>query len=138
MPALLQPDVARQAAQRRSPRDYQQGYAGVLSRPDAFTSTSGRDAGAAAAARHPTLALVQQRLRQGCSPGARRDGFKLGLVVEGGGMRGIISGAMLMALQDLGLTGVFDAAYGSSAGAINGERQQRVHARTSTVEASAA
>lgn len=34
-------------------------------------------------------------------------------------MRGIISGAMLMALQDLGLDNVFDAVYGASAGAIN-------------------
>ncbi len=34
-------------------------------------------------------------------------------------MQGVISGSMLMALRDLGLTHAFDAVYGSSAGAIN-------------------
>ncbi len=34
-------------------------------------------------------------------------------------MRGVVSGAMLMALRDLGLAHAFDAVYGSSAGAIN-------------------
>eukprot|EP00879_Flechtneria_rotunda_P017554 GHRR01018404.1.p1 GENE.GHRR01018404.1~~GHRR01018404.1.p1 ORF type:complete len:327 (+),score=120.06 GHRR01018404.1:680-1660(+) len=34
-------------------------------------------------------------------------------------MRGIVTGAMLMGLRDMGLTGVFDAVYGASAGAIN-------------------
>ena len=44
---------------------------------------------------HPTMRLIQSRLQQGSMPGQRTDGFKLGLVVEGGGMRGCISGAML-------------------------------------------
>ncbi|KAI7840064.1 hypothetical protein COHA_006195 [Chlorella ohadii] len=56
---------------------------------------------------------------EGSRPGTRRDPFKLGLVVEGGGMRGCVSGGMLQALTDLGLQGAFDAVYGSSAGAIN-------------------
>ncbi|EFJ42613.1 hypothetical protein VOLCADRAFT_121503 [Volvox carteri f. nagariensis] len=60
---------------------------------------------------HPTLRLIASRIRSGSRPGARRDGARLGLVVEGGGMRGCISGAMLMALHDLGLTDVFDAIY---------------------------
>eukprot|EP00775_Hariotina_reticulata_P009223 gene9223-9388_t len=64
---------------------------------------------------HPVLQLMQQRVQDGTSPGQRKDNFKLGLVVEGGGMRG----AMLMGLLDMGLTGVFDAVYGASAGAIN-------------------
>lgn len=34
-------------------------------------------------------------------------------------MRGVISAGMVSALEELGLTGVFDAVYGSSAGAIN-------------------
>ncbi|GLC42003.1 hypothetical protein PLESTM_001275600 [Pleodorina starrii] len=68
---------------------------------------------------HPTLRLIASRLRSGSKPGARTDGARLGLVVEGGGMRGCISGAMLMALYDLGCTNCFDAVYGASAGAIN-------------------
>ncbi|KXZ54288.1 hypothetical protein GPECTOR_5g375 [Gonium pectorale] len=68
---------------------------------------------------HPTLRLIADRVRSGSAPGARTDGKRLGLVVEGGGMRGCISGAMLMGLLDLGLTNAFDAVYGASAGAIN-------------------
>lgn len=48
-----------------------------------------------------------------------RDGCKLGLAVEGGGMRGVVSGAMLIALEDLGLKHLFDGYYGTSAGSIN-------------------
>ncbi|MDP2996870.1 MAG: patatin-like phospholipase family protein [Bryobacterales bacterium] len=44
---------------------------------------------------------------------------KLGLVIEGGGMRGVISGGVLVAMERLGLTDVFDEVYGESAGAIN-------------------
>lgn len=65
---------------------------------------------------HPVLRLLQQRLADGSAPGARSDRFKLGLVVEGGGMRGIVTGAMLMGLQDTGMTQAFDAVYGASGG----------------------
>ena len=58
------------------------------------------------------LRLLLSRLQDGSAPGARGDGFKLGLVVEGGGMRGIVTGAMLMGLQDTGMMNVFDAVYG--------------------------
>jgi hypothetical protein len=68
---------------------------------------------------HPALQLLRQRALASSTPGARRDPFKLGLVVEGGGMRGCVSGGALQALADLGLRDVFDAVYGSSAGAIN-------------------
>ena len=47
-------------------------------------------------------------------------GTRLGLVIEGGGMRGVISCGVLAELQKLGLTAVFDEVYGESAGAING------------------
>lgn len=47
------------------------------------------------------------------------DGRKVGLIVEGGAMRGVISCAALMALEDLGMTDVFDEVYGASAGAVN-------------------
>ena len=68
---------------------------------------------------HPALQLLRQRALASSTPGARRDPFKLGLVVEGGGMRGCVSGGALQALADLGLRDIFDAVYGSSAGAIN-------------------
>lgn len=42
-----------------------------------------------------------------------------GLVVQGGGMRGIYSMAALMALEECGLGKGFDHVFGSSAGAIN-------------------
>ena len=37
---------------------------------------------------HPTLQLMRRRYAEGTVPGLRTDGAKLGLVVEGGGMRG--------------------------------------------------
>src|SRR5499427_10902305 len=48
-----------------------------------------------------------------------RDGRKVALIVEGGAMRGVISCAALMALEELGLTEAFDEIYGASAGAVN-------------------
>jgi predicted patatin/cPLA2 family phospholipase len=44
----------------------------------------------------------------------------IGLVVQGGGMRGVYSMAALAALEDEGLNDCFDYIVGSSAGAING------------------
>src|SRR3954451_17221701 len=49
----------------------------------------------------------------------RPDGARIGLVIEGGGMRGAVSGGMALALDELGLSQAFDAAYGSSAGTLN-------------------
>jgi predicted patatin/cPLA2 family phospholipase len=46
-------------------------------------------------------------------------GSRVALVVEGGGMRGAVSGGMALGLDELGLAGAFDAAYGSSAGTLN-------------------
>lgn len=69
---------------------------------------------------HESLRLIRERIQSGSLPGNRTDPFKLGLVVEGGGMRGCVSGGALQALADLGLQNAFDAVYGSSAGAING------------------
>ena len=45
--------------------------------------------------------LLQARAQAGSLPGHRSDGFKLGLVVEGGGMRGASSAGSLQALHDL-------------------------------------
>jgi len=63
--------------------------------------------------------LLRERarwLREGREPS---DGRKAGLIIEGGAMRGIISCAALMGLEDLGLTDAFDEVYGASAGAVN-------------------
>jgi len=49
-----------------------------------------------------------------------KDGSKLGLVIEGGGMRGVISCAMVDALYQLGFGKCFDVVVGNSAGAMNG------------------
>lgn len=43
------------------------------------------------------------RLSDGSVPGKRSDKFKVGLVVEGGGMRGVVTGAALQAMHDLGM-----------------------------------
>lgn len=48
------------------------------------------------------------------------EGDRVVLVIEGGGMRGAVSGGMGLALHELGLGDRFDAVYGSSAGALNG------------------
>lgn len=70
---------------------------------------------------HPVNALILKRYQENSMPGARKsDQFKLGLVVEGGGMRGIVSAGMLNALYVLGLMNCFDIVIGSSAGALNG------------------
>lgn len=49
----------------------------------------------------------------------RPEGARLALVVEGGGMRGAVSGGMALGLDELGLADAFDAAYGASAGTLN-------------------
>jgi predicted patatin/cPLA2 family phospholipase len=49
----------------------------------------------------------------------RPAGARVALVVEGGGMRGAVSGGMALGLDELGLAQAFDAAYGSSAGTLN-------------------
>src|SRR3954470_23870387 len=60
--------------------------------------------------RHPVLDALHGR-----APGAR-----LALVIEGGGMRGVVSAGMTAAIERLGLTGRFDVVVGASAGALNG------------------
>jgi predicted patatin/cPLA2 family phospholipase len=68
---------------------------------------------------HPVLELVRKRRRSGAGPGEHGDGHKLGLAVEGGGMRGVVSAAMLTALDDLGVRSVFDSVYSASSGSVN-------------------
>ena len=44
---------------------------------------------------------------------------KLALVIEGGGMRGVVSAGSLLALDQLGFRDVFDEVYATSAGGVN-------------------
>jgi predicted patatin/cPLA2 family phospholipase len=70
---------------------------------------------------HEVLRVLTERARGGGTGGsARGDGWRVALVIEGGGMRGAISGGMALALHELGLVPAFDAVYGSSAGTISG------------------
>ena len=68
---------------------------------------------------HPVLEVLQTRLRSGSEPGARTDPHKVAVVLEGGGMRGVVSAGMTAALERLGLTRCVDLVVGSSAGALN-------------------
>lgn len=68
---------------------------------------------------HPVLEIIRSRRQAGTPAGAHGDDFKLGLAVEGGGMRGVVSAAMLTALDDLGLRQVFDSVYSCSSGSVN-------------------
>ena len=69
---------------------------------------------------HEVLRVLGERARAGSLPGKRRDGLRVALAIEGGGMRGTISAGMALALDELGLVSAFNAVYGASAGAITG------------------
>ncbi|MFB8273956.1 patatin-like phospholipase family protein [Nocardia colli] len=66
------------------------------------------------------VSVVAELIRARRAAGNRADGNRLVLVVEGGGSRGVYSSGMVSAIEELGLGAVFDAVYGTSAGAING------------------
>jgi predicted patatin/cPLA2 family phospholipase len=70
---------------------------------------------------HETLQVMHRRRRDDSKPGARAadDHARVALLVDGGGMRGVISAAMLSALDDLGYKDAVDVVYGYSAGAVN-------------------
>lgn len=63
--------------------------------------------------------IIQRRRAEGSRPGERRDGRRVALVIEGGGMRGVVSAGMTAALEQLGLCDAFDEVHGASAGAFN-------------------
>ena len=69
---------------------------------------------------HPVIAALHERLRSGSAPGARDDGMRIALAIEGGGMRGSVAAGMVAALHHLNLTDAFDGVYGSSAGTLIG------------------
>jgi predicted patatin/cPLA2 family phospholipase len=62
--------------------------------------------------------VLADRLAAGSRPGARTDGHRVALAIEGGGMRGSVSAGMALAIHELGLLEAFDAVYGASAGAL--------------------
>lgn len=62
------------------------------------------------------VALLNAR-RDGREPAPRRR--KLALIVEGGGMRGVLSAGSLLAVDLLGYRHCFDEIYATSAGAVN-------------------
>jgi predicted patatin/cPLA2 family phospholipase len=65
------------------------------------------------------LDVLNARLSSGSRPGERSDPYRVAVVMEGGGMRGVVSAGMTAALERLGLTRCFDLVVGSSAGALN-------------------
>ncbi|CAM9224214.1 unnamed protein product, partial [Heterosigma akashiwo] len=69
---------------------------------------------------HPVIDVLRRRRAAGTAPGEHGDGFKVGLAIEGGGMRGCVTAGMAACLSDLGLVDCFDAVYGSSAGSLVG------------------
>lgn len=68
---------------------------------------------------HPVVEVLADRRARGSRPGAREDGHRVALVIEGGAMRGIVSAGMATALEQLGLRDAFDEVHGASAGAFN-------------------
>jgi predicted patatin/cPLA2 family phospholipase len=69
---------------------------------------------------HPVVELLHQRRAEGSRPGERADGRRVALVIEGGGMRGVVSAGMTAAIEQLGLRDAFDEVHGASAGAFSG------------------
>ena len=68
---------------------------------------------------HAVVKLLRRRRAEGSRPGCRTDGRRVALVIEGGGMRGVVSAGMTAAIEQLGLRDAFDEVHGASAGAFN-------------------
>jgi predicted patatin/cPLA2 family phospholipase len=68
---------------------------------------------------HPVVKLLHRRRDEGSRPGRRTDRRRVALVIEGGGMRGVVSAGMTAAIEQLGLRDAFDEVHGASAGAFN-------------------
>src|SRR5918997_2845545 len=64
---------------------------------------------------HPVTTVLRERAERGSEPGAREDPHRVALVLEGGGMRGVVSAGVTAALQRLGPTGCFHLLVGASA-----------------------
>jgi predicted patatin/cPLA2 family phospholipase len=68
---------------------------------------------------HPVLDVIRKRKAAGTLPGQHADDHVVALSIEGGGMRAAVSGGMVVALEQLGLSNVFDRIYGASGGLFN-------------------
>lgn len=68
---------------------------------------------------HPVVQTILRRRDEGSRPGARTDGRRVALLIEGGGLRGVVSAGMTAAIEQLHLRDAFDEVHGSSAGAFN-------------------
>jgi predicted patatin/cPLA2 family phospholipase len=68
---------------------------------------------------HPVVQTILRRRDEGSKPGARTDGRRIALVIEGGGLRGVVSAGMSAAIEQLELRDAFDEVHGASAGAFN-------------------
>ncbi|HEX3824770.1 MAG TPA: patatin-like phospholipase family protein [Mycobacteriales bacterium] len=66
------------------------------------------------------MSVMIERHRAGTRPGQHQDGYRVALVIEGGGMRGVYVGGMARALGALGLRNSFDEIVAVSAGAFTG------------------
>lgn len=80
------------------------GFTQMIGSPDLPNST------------HPVAKILHERRRAGTN----KDGFKIALAIEGGGMRGCLSAGMVAAVYYLGLEDAVDVVYGSSAGGVIG------------------
>ncbi|MET9328184.1 patatin-like phospholipase family protein [Tsukamurella sp. NPDC003166] len=65
------------------------------------------------------LDALRARIATASTPGARTDGLRIALSIEGGGSRSAYSAGMAMAVDELGLLTAFDAVYGTSGGGLN-------------------
>jgi predicted patatin/cPLA2 family phospholipase len=80
------------------------------------------------------LRLLRDRRKQESMPGNRDDDARLVLLVEGGSSRGAYASGMTIAIERMGLLPLFDAVYGSSAGALSaawllcGRAEKTMHA----------
>mmetsp|Transcript_15970 Transcript_15970/g.34554 ORF Transcript_15970/g.34554 Transcript_15970/m.34554 type:complete len:624 (-) Transcript_15970:1001-2872(-) len=96
----------------------------VLAEDAPFPTGDATDTGSEAKAMfsHDVLNLLHQRYHSQSTPSSRaaNDTAILALSIEGGGMRGAVSGGMAAAIACLGLSNSFDSIYGSSAGSIIG------------------
>jgi predicted patatin/cPLA2 family phospholipase len=68
---------------------------------------------------HPVVQTLRRRREEGSRPGARTDRRRVALVIEGGGMRGVVSAGMTAAIEQLDFRDAFDEVHGASAGAFN-------------------
>jgi predicted patatin/cPLA2 family phospholipase len=68
---------------------------------------------------HPVVQTLLRRRAECSVPGARSDGRRVVLAIEGGSMRGVVSAGMTTAIEQLGLVDAFDEVHGASAGAFN-------------------